>query len=331
MFANRLAFVAVAVACIGAAAGGGYLAMRQNTVPASASAQTGEVAPAARPATAPGRPVQETEGVVGDAPKAAPALTPAKSAASPAPAAKKAAAARATAKLNQQPPALTSTWPTSAAQQPAPAPVMPPPVDVPPPAQRDNGADRLQQAPPPPPEPPQKTFEELTVSSGSVIGLQTENRITSETAHVEDRVDARVTRDVRVGDRVVIPAGSRVIGSVMQVERGGKVKDVAKLGVRFNTLVLADGTRVAINTDTILRTGDAPGNGSAAKIGGGAAVGTIIGAIFGGAKGAAIGAGAGAGAGGAAVAAGDRSMAVLQAGTPITVRLLAPITITAEK
>jgi hypothetical protein len=330
MFANRLAFVAVAVACIGAAAGGGYLAMRQNTVPASASAQAADVAPAGKAPVAPGRPVQETEGVVGDAPKNAPALTPAKSAA-PAPAAKKTAAARATAKLNQQPPALTSSWPTSAAQQQPPAPVMPPPVDVPPPAQRDNGADRLQQAPPPPPEPPQKTFEELTVSSGSVIGLQTENRITSETAHVEDRVDARVTRDVRVGDRVVIPAGSRVIGSVMQVERGGKVKDVAKLGVRFNTLVLADGTRVPINTDTILRTGDAPGNGSAAKIGGGAAVGTIIGAIFGGAKGAAIGGATGAGAGSAAVAAGDRSVAVLQAGTPITVRLLAPITITAEK
>src|SRR6185436_6203852 len=49
MLSNRLAFAALAVACIGAAAGGGYLASRQNVVPAPASA---EVAPAPVPAPA---------------------------------------------------------------------------------------------------------------------------------------------------------------------------------------------------------------------------------------------------------------------------------------
>src|SRR6185503_5366521 len=87
------------------------------------------------------------------------------------------------------------------------------------------------------PEPPQKTFEELVVSASSVIGLQTETRITSENARVEDRVEARVTRDVKVGDRVAIPAGARAIGSVMVVERGGKFKERARLGIRFHTLV----------------------------------------------------------------------------------------------
>ena len=156
------------------------------------------------------------------------------------------------------------------------------------------------------PEPPQKTFEEFVVQSGSVIGLQTETRLTSDTANVEDRVDARVTRDVRFGDHVAIPAGTRVVGSVMQVDRGGKFKEAAKLGIRFNTLVMADGTRVPINTDTIIRSGEAPGNNTAKKVGGGAVAGTILGALLGGAKGAAIGGAAGAGAGSAAVAAGDR-------------------------
>jgi hypothetical protein len=118
---------------------------------------------------------------------------------------------------------------------------------------------------------------------------------------------------------------------VMQVERGGKFKETAKLSVRFNTLVLADGTRVPINTEAIIRSGEAPGNGSAAKIGGGAVAGTIIGALLGGSKGAALGGAAGAGAGSAAVANGDRLAATLPAGTPMTVRLLSPITITAEK
>jgi hypothetical protein len=130
---------------------------------------------------------------------------------------------------------------------------------------------------------------------------------------------------------VAIPAGARAIGNVTQVERGGKFKERAKLGIRFHTLVLADGTRVPISTETIYREGESPANGSAQKIGGGAVGGAILGAILGGAKGAAIGATAGAAGGGAVVAAGDRSAAVLQPGAPITVRILSPVTITTEK
>jgi hypothetical protein len=188
-------------------------------------------------------------------------------------------------------------------------------------------------APPPAaaPEPPQKQLEEVVVSRDSVIGLQTETRVSSDTARVEDRVEARVTRDVRVADRVAIPAGSRVIGAVTLVERGGKFKERARIGIRFHTLVLADGTRMPINTETIFREGENPSTGSTAKIGGGAVGGAIIGAILGGAKGAAIGATAGAGAGTAATAAGDRSAVVLQPGTPLTVRLQSPVTVTVER
>jgi len=164
-----------------------------------------------------------------------------------------------------------------------------------------------------------------------VIGLQTENRISTETARVEDRVDARVTRDVKVGDHVAIPAGARVVGTVTQVERGGKYREQARLGIRFHTIVLGDGTRVPITTETIVRVGEAPGNSSAAKIGGGAVGGAILGAILGGAKGAAIGATAGAGAGTAAVQAGDRSAVVLQPNTPLTARILSPVTVTVER
>jgi hypothetical protein len=164
-----------------------------------------------------------------------------------------------------------------------------------------------------------------------VIGLQTETRLSSETAKVEDRVEAKVTRDVRVGDKVAIPAGSHVIGSVMTVDRGGKFKERARLGIRFNQVVLADGTRVPISTETIYRDGDAPGNTTAAKVGGGAVGGAILGAILGGTKGAVIGGATGAGGGTAAVMAGGRSEVVLPPGTPMTVRVLSPVTITTEK
>ena len=98
-----------------------------------------------------------------------------------------------------------------------------------------------------------------------------------------------MTRDVRVGDRVAIPAGCVVQGSVMEVERGGKVKERARLGIRFHTVVLADGSRLSIRTDSVVREGASPANESAAKIGGAAVGGAILGAILGGGKGAVIG------------------------------------------
>ncbi len=229
MLSNRLAFAALGVACIGAAAGGGYLATRQNTIPTPASAEAQMTAPAtSRPVPEAARPVQETEGVVGDATsRPAPAATAQKAATTTS----KRAQAQATvardehakAAGHEQPQTLTSTWPSSAASQPPVAPPVPPATtDTAPPAPRAD--DRVAQEPPRAPEPPQKTFEELVIPADSVIGLQTENRLSSETARVEDRVEARVTRDVKVGDRVAIPAGARALGSVTQVERGRQVQ-----------------------------------------------------------------------------------------------------------
>ena len=186
-------------------------------------------------------------------------------------------------------------------------------------------------AAPEPAAPPAPSFEDLVVSADSVLGLQMETSLTSENARVEDEVVARVTRDVRVGDRVAIPAGAKAHGEVTLVERGGKVRDKARLGIRFTSVVLADGTRVPLETDTIYREGEGPGNQSAAKIGGGAIGGAILGGLFGGAKGAAIGATAGGGAGSAAVMAGGRNAATLPSGTPVTVRLVKPATVTVEE
>jgi hypothetical protein len=339
MLSNRLAFAALAVACIGAAAGGGYLATRQNTVPtpASAQAQTAATpalttAPAVAPqaeAIPPAKAVQETEGVIGDAPRTA-APAPKASAAKQADPPARASAAR---KNSPAAPTIAHREPAPLAANNSALPQLPPPpapaiVETAPVAPRPD--EHAAQEPARPADPPARTFAEYVVSADSVIGLQTETRVSSETAKVEDRVEARVTRDVRVGDHVAIPAGARALGSVMQVERGGKFKERARLGIRFHTLVLADGTRIPISTETIFREGEAPSSGAAPKVGGAAVAGTILGAILGGGKGAAIGAAAGAGAGAATVAAGDRNAATLPLGTAMTVRILQPITVTAD-
>ena len=327
MASNNVALTAIGIACIAAAGAGGYFALRQNATPTASPATavatttptaTGAPAATVEPPVA-DPPVQETEAVVSPptkAPKpAAPKPAPTKS-------------ERTESRVAAATPTLNRTWPASATQTLPAQPAAPEPASLPAPSQTVAPEPPLPVVPPPP---PQKTYEELVVSADSVIGLQSDSTVTSERARVEDRVEARVTRDVKVGDRVAIPAGSRAIGYVTQVERGGKFKEQAKLAIRFQTIVLADGTRLPISTAPVERSGEGKGNSSAAKMGGGAVAGTILGAILGGGKGAAIGGMAGAGAGAAAVEAGDRSNATLRAGEPITVRLLSPVTVTTEK
>jgi hypothetical protein len=140
-----------------------------------------------------------------------------------------------------------------------------------------------------------------------------------------------VTRDVTVSGRTAIPAGARLEGYVSAIDRGGKFKSVAKLSIRFTALVLADNTRVTIQTEPLSREGDSPGNEATAKVGAGTVLGAVIGGLIGGKKGAAVGAGAGAAGGSAAVAAGGRNSVTIPAGATLTVKLTSPVTLTIER
>jgi hypothetical protein len=327
MPSHRLAFTALAFGCLIAAGTGGYLAMRWGGTPARAI----ETEPA--PSAVAPQPLATDEGAPAHdkgSDRSARALAPSNAPATKrlgtqthrlAPAA--AAQSNAVAARARTEPATPADRgaPGISGSSPVPGSAGITPLVVPPPSD-----EHLAQV-----EPAPKPLEEIVIPAESVIGLQSETVLSSDDARVEDRVEARVTRDVRVGDQVAIPAGVRAIGSVIQVERGGKFKERARLGIRFHTLVLADGTRLPITTEAIYRDGAAPGNKAAAKVGGGAVAGTILGAILGGGKGAAIGAASGAAAGSGAVLAGERSNAALRPGEPMTVRILAPITVTIQK
>ena len=166
-------------------------------------------------------------------------------------------------------------------------------------------------------------FDVYELPANAVIGIQLDESISSETARVEDPVRARVTRAVVVDGVTVIPTGTRLNGSVTLVERGGKIRDRARIGIRFSS-VTVNGVRIPLHTDAIYREGDAPGGEATAKIGASAVVGSILGGVFGGKKGAAIGGAAGAAGGTAMVVTGDRNAAALVANTALTVRLTEP-------
>ena len=349
--------------CVTAASGGAYIAVRQNAAEPTAAAAAPPLPGQGEPAA---KPVSETEAVVSGAPapavqpqpvapapSPAPVATPVRETPRPAPApvatpvreTPRPAAAPTPRRQVPAAPSAPRERHTAVAAAPAPAqPVVteragtaatPPPVQVEriqepaTPRVPDRPADsRVDTSPPAPVEP---QFEEVVLPTASVIGLQVDTPLSSERSRLEDRVDARVARDVMAGGRLAIPAGSRVIGSVTAVERGGKVKERARLGVRFHTLLLSDGREVPLRTEPIYREGESPAGESARKIGGAAVGGAILGAIMGGGKGAVIGGATGAAGGSAAVMAGDRNAATLPHGTIVTVRLSAPAALEVEK
>ena len=352
MISKPVVLGVVAAACVAAAAGGAFVAVRQNAGDRAATPAAAAQLPAVQPVT-------ETEAVVSqpgtsqralaEAPEAAPAPERTRPTSEATLDRSRAAAERVRSDEPKpsasrrphpgvppqpqvtRPSAASRTEPASGAlgsaaaspgqhesTQPAPSPV----------AEAVPDPGRPAEIVPAMPEP---KFVEVVVPSAAVIGLQVDRALSSETARVEDRVEARVTRDVLAEGRRAIPAGSRVLGSVVLVERGGKLKDTARLGVRFHTLVLADGTQVPLHTETIFREGDPPSGESARKIGGAAVGGAILGAILGGGKGAVLGGATGAAGGTAAVMAGGRNPATLPAGTVVTARLSDPATIQVEK
>lgn len=311
--------VAVLVAgLMAAAAGGGYLAMRQQAVPTPAAAAAADQA--APPVTSvPPAPTQAPAAAdQNPAPPPAPAeVETGTNAPAPAPAVRRRPVNRTPIVRAQTPvrPVERSEAPVVADGNPVSVTPLPEPVAP------------VSAAEPP----PQVRFQEITIPSDTVIGVQVDTTVSSERARVEDQVEGRVTRDVAVGGRVAIPAGTKMIGSVTLVERGGKFKDRARIAVRFHTAQLTDGTRVPLETTAIMREGDSPARESAAKVGGAAVGGAILGAILGGGKGAAIGGTAGAAGGSAVVMAGDRNAATLPAGTTATIRLMSDVTVTVER
>jgi type IV secretory pathway VirB10-like protein len=302
----------LAAVCVVGGAGTAYYATRDQAAPppATASAAAVSLDPAVTQ-------VEQSEGVVSDATVPSPASPPIAPAAVPAP------APRAAAPSPRARPAGASHAPSPASEPLRPVEESPTPAPA---LVRTLDPEPVRQ-----PDPPEPKYLDLVLASNSVIGLQVETPVSTDKARVEDEVVARVTRDVRVGDRVAIPAGSKAHGEVTLVEKGGRLKDRARLGVRFTSIVLADGTKVPITTETIYREGESPTNGSAAKIGGAAIGGAILGGILGGGKGAAIGGAIGAGGGSAAVMAGGPKDATLSSGSPVTIRLEEPATVTVEK
>lgn len=167
---------------------------------------------------------------------------------------------------------------------------------------------------------------EVIVPAGTVLRVQLETSVASDSSRIEDVVRGHLVAPIVVDGRTVVPTNSPVVGHVSQAVRSGKVKGLARIGVRFDSLT-TDGDRYAIQTRQWTKIAPSTKGKDAAKIGLPAAGGAIVGGIVGGKKGAAIGAGAGGGAGTAVVMTTRGKEVRLGRGAVLYVRLDRPLSV----
>jgi hypothetical protein len=209
---------------------------------------------------------------------------------------------------NGPPPAAA---PLEPAPQPAPAPVVEQPKPV-------------EQAPPPAPRQPAT----VTIPAGTSISIRLDEAISTDNRQSGDQFRAVLDQPLVVDGFVIAERGARALGRLVEVEKAGRVKGLAKLTLELTSVTSSDGQRVTLRTSPFTKEGPTSKGRDAGEIGGGAALGAIIGAIAGGGRGAAIGAGAGGAAGAGGVAMQRGKAATLPIETRLTFRTQEPVTVT---
>jgi len=186
---------------------------------------------------------------------------------------------------------------------------------------------------------------EYTVTAGTRVPLSLINSVSTKHSVAGDRVYLQTVFPILVNNRIVIPPGSYVAGTVSEVKRPGRVKGRGELWVRFDSLTLPNG----VTRDFRARVGGVDGlsneeldkaegrvrsegniGGDARTVGEAAAAGASVGVIAGAATGhygmgTAIGAGAGAAAGMIGVLLSRGPDAVLAKGSTIEMVLDRPV------
>ena len=144
-------------------------------------------------------------------------------------------------------------------------------------APRTETAARNDEPAPEPVRRPEPT--RVTIPAGTTLTAEVTDGASSATAQVGDSVSARIAESVYAGGELAIPAGSRVTGTVTDVQGLRRVGGRARLAVRFDSVELPDGTRAPIYA-AWSATGRNETGRDAATIGGSAAGGAVLGRVL---------------------------------------------------
>ncbi len=143
-----------------------------------------------------------------------------------------------------------------------------------------------------------------TLAIGTEISLRMENEINSGSSEIGDTFTALVSEPVKKQERLILPAGSIVSGTIVRVSKRARNGKNGELTIRFDRIVLPNSVSRRLDAELVTPILQKESKGKRILI---VAISSAIGAIVGGlsnsGKGAALGAGIGAGAGAGASAA----------------------------
>jgi hypothetical protein len=169
-------------------------------------------------------------------------------------------------------------------------------------------------------------WREVTIPAGTRLPVILETPVGSDISHAEQPVRAHLARTISVRGQKALAEGSRLSGVVINATRSARVKGLAHVAMRFDTLVpTGEEERYKIQTAAVVRTAPPTKKKDALEIGAPAAGGAIIGGLLGGKKGALVGTAVGGG-GGAAVVLSTRGKEIhLPKGAALTLQLSQPL------
>ena len=183
----------------------------------------------------------------------------------------------------------------------------------------------------------------LSLPAGTAFKVKLENTLSTFSSKEGDPFSGRVTQDVTLDGKTVIPIGATVQGRVTKVNEPRRIAGKPTIGIFPETVVLPNGERYTLNAvmvDTSLRNGtdvntegqfkgDGIDGKNLTEIGMGTGGGMLVGGLAGGGKGLLIGGGVGAT---LTVAhwLGKRRSAALPSGTELMMELSRPLAMTPE-
>ncbi|MDO4950234.1 MAG: hypothetical protein Q4E55_08785 [Bacteroidales bacterium] len=93
--------------------------------------------------------------------------------------------------------------------------------------------------------------QKVTIKSGTIVPLEAIKQVKASNTHEGETIDFRVSRDVKVGDVVAIPAGAIARGSVYEAKRSTAFGTKGRLGIKLRYVTLPSGDVVNFTSSDV--------------------------------------------------------------------------------
>lgn len=93
--------------------------------------------------------------------------------------------------------------------------------------------------------------KDVTIKSGTQIPLELQGTVSSQNVSNGSIINFRCTRDIKVGNDVVIRAGEMAKGQVSRVKKNGILGKNGEIEIRVTSIAAVDGTEVYLSSSSL--------------------------------------------------------------------------------